>query len=180
MLEYNFYRPNGPPQGPPHGPPQGPPHGPPQGPPHGPPHGPPQGPPHGPPHGPPQGPPQGPPHGPPHGPPQGPPHGPPQGPPQGPPHLPPYTHGHHNFGQNAPNMRPPNFIPRRPVFQPGPFRLCVNTFAYIWFYDGRDFWAWVSYISNRTIYGYRWNGFMWLYFEAYIYEIDTFFCITEL
>ncbi len=134
----------------------------------------------GPPHGPP-GQPPGPPHGPP-GQPPGPPHGPPGQPPRpphGPPNLPPYTPGYHNFGQHAPYMRPPNFIPRKPVFHPGPIRICINTFTYIWFNDGQSFWTWMSYISNQTIYGYRWNGFRWIYFEAYVYEIDTFICITE-
>jgi len=136
--------------------------------------------PQGPPYGPPQGPPHGPPQGPPHGPPQGPPHGPPQGPPYGPPqgqYLAPYTPGQHYFGQNAPNMRPPSFMPRRPIRRPGPIRFCENRFTYIWLVNGRDFWTWISAVSRRTIYGYRWNGRRWMYFESDVNDVDTFICV---
>jgi len=138
-----------------------------------------------PPFGPPQGqppfgqPPFGPPQGqPPFGPPQGqPPFGqPPFGPPQGQPLLP-YSPGPHNFGQFAPNMRPPNYIPRRPNFFPGPIRQCRNRFTFIWLKDGRRFWAWVSSVTQRMVYGYRWNGRRWIYFEVMINNISTFVCI---
>ncbi len=132
---------------------------------------------------PPQGQPQGQPFGqPPFGPPQGqPPFGPPQGqPPFGPPQgqpLMPYSPGPHNFGQFAPNMRPPNYIPRRPNFFPGPIRLCRNRFAFIWLNNGRRFWAWISSVTPRIVYGYRWNGRRWIYFEVMVNNINTFICI---
>ncbi len=135
----------------------------------------PQGQPQGQPFGqPPFGPPQG---QPPFGPPQGqPPFGPPQGPP-GQPFLMPYAPGPHNFGQFAPNMRPPNFIPRRPGFLPGPIRQCRNRFAYIWLNNGRSFWAWISSVTPRVVYGYRWNVRRWIYFEVFVFNIITFVCI---
>lgn len=171
--DYDYYeddfRPDGTPgpmmpsQGqPPFGPSQGqPPFGPPQG---QPPFGPPQG---QPPFGPPQG-------QPPFGPPQG---QPPFGPPQGQPGLLPYSPGPHNFGQFAPNMRPPSFIPRRPGFLPGPVRQCRNRFAYIWLNNGRNFWAWISSVTPRVVYGYRWDGRRWVYFEVFTFNIVTFVCI---
>lgn len=125
-------------------------------------------------------PPQGqPPFGPPQGqPPFGPPQGqPPFGPPQGQPYLMPYAPGPHNFGQFAPNMRPPNYIPRRPGFFPGPIRQCRNRFAYIWLNNGRSFWAWIANVSQRVVYGYRWNGRRWVYFEIFVFNISTFVCI---
>ena len=129
-----------------------------------------------PPFGPPQGqPPFGPPQGqPPFGPPQG---QPPFGPPQGQPGLLPYSPGPHNFGQFAPNIRPPSFIPRRPGFLPGPIRMCRNRFAYIWLNNGSNFWAWVSSVTPRIVYGYRWNGRRWIYFQVFTFNIRTFVCI---
>lgn len=95
----------------------------------------------------------------------------------GQPYLAPYRPGQHFFGQYAPNMRPPNYMPRRPARFPGPIRFCVNSFAYIWFRDGRNYWAWISFVARRTIYGYRWNGRRWIYFQANVNDIDTFLCI---
>lgn len=91
--------------------------------------------------------------------------------------LAPYSPGQHFFGQFAPNMRPPFYVPRRPFRRPGPIRFCVNRFAYIWLENGREFWAWISFVARRTVYGYRWNGRRWVYFQVNANEIDTFICI---
>ncbi len=91
--------------------------------------------------------------------------------------LMPYTPGPHFFGQNAPNMRPPNFTPRRPQFSPGPIRQCRNRFAFIWLINGRRFWAWISDVQGRTIFGYRWTGRRWVYFQANVNQVFTFVCV---
>lgn len=80
-------------------------------------------------------------------------------------------------GQSAPVMRTPGFIPFRPPRSSGSIRNCVNRFAYIWLLDDQDFWAWISYVSRNTVYGYRWNGQSWVYFSARINGIDAFMCV---
>ncbi|MDP4094578.1 MAG: hypothetical protein Q8920_14625 [Bacillota bacterium] len=92
-------------------------------------------------------------------------------------YLMPYMAGHHNFGQYTPNMRPPEYIPRKPFHHPGSIRTCVNRFTYIWFHDGRNFWAWIAFVSHRTIYGYRFNGHRWIYFEGEVNDVETFVCV---
>lgn len=95
----------------------------------------------------------------------------------GQPGLMPYAPGPHNFGQFAPTMRPPGYIPRRPNFFPGPIRQCRNRFAFIWLNNGRSFWAWIASVTQRVVYGYRWNGRMWVYMELNVNNINTFICI---
>ncbi|MDF2989254.1 MAG: hypothetical protein K0R50_4764, partial [Eubacterium sp.] len=77
-------------------------------------------------------------------------------------------------------MMPPQGMPGpmiRPQFSPGPIRQCRNRFAYIWLINGRNFWAWISDVQGRTIYGYRWTGNRWVYFQANVNQVFTFICI---
>ncbi len=90
--------------------------------------------------------------------------------------YPPNPYGQYYFGQNAPNMRPPRYIPRRPRFHPGSIRTCIHRFTYVWLNDGRNFWAWIPSVSRWAIYGYRWTGNRWVYFEADVNDVDTFSC----
>ena len=106
---------------------------------------------------PPFGPPGGPPGRPPGRPPFGPPVGPPGGPPTGPP--PSFT---------------PDFAPFR--VDPGSLRMCRGRFTYIWLDTGRSFWFYPTYIGRRSVAGYRWTGFGWVYFGIDTNRISSFTC----
>ena len=122
-------------------------------------------PPFGPPGGPSFGPPGG---GPPFGPPGGPPFGQPGGPTSGPPSGP-----------------PPSFVPSQAASQqgaavfavnPGAIRPCVFRFVYLWLVNGQQFWAWLVFVGSRSVAGWRWLGFRWVYFGIDLNQIASFVC----
>lgn len=114
---------------------------------------------------------------PPFGPPQGPPPGPPFGPPQG-----------SQAGQkNTPPGPPPSVTPTKAqaqfkagpgvmMVEPGTLRPCLFRYVYIWPRRGRGFWAWITFIGRRSIAGFKWNGFRWVYFGMDLRQIETFVC----
>lgn len=85
-----------------------------------------------------------------------------------------YPYG--QYGQYAPTFRPPSYVPRKPYYHPGSVRICTNKMAYLWLVDGRNFWVWITYVTRRTVNGYRWTGRRWVYFEADVNEVETFYC----
>ena len=58
----------------------------------------------------------------------------------------------------------------------GSIRRCLNRYIYIWPRRGRGFWAWLNYIGRRSVSGYKWNGYRWIYFGMDLREIDSFEC----
>lgn len=123
----------------------------------------------------PEGPPFGPPAGrPPFGQPGGtPPFGPPTG---GPPFGPPGQQG------GPPAGPPPSFVPTQRggisplAVDPGAIRPCIFRFVYIWLENGRQFWAWLVFVGPRSVAGWRWNGFSWVYFGTDLENISSFIC----
>lgn len=161
------------PQTPPFGQPGG---GPPFGPPGGPPSGQPGG---GPPFGPPGG---GPPFGPPGAPPFGLPGG---GPPFGPPGGPPFGAPGGGPGSGPPSGPPPSFVPPHAAAQqglgaqainPGAIRRCRFRYVYLWLDNGQQFWAWLVFVGSRSVAGWRWLGFRWVYFGIDLDRIESFIC----
>ncbi|MGY0373428.1 hypothetical protein [Clostridium sp. JNZ J1-5] len=110
------------------------------------------------------------------------------GPPFGPPGMPPS--GAPGGGAGGPSGRPPmgpppSFTPSKAqtkaqpgvkAVDPGSIRRCMFRYVYIWLDNGRSFWAWVTYVGRRSLSGYRWMGYRWVYFGIDLRRIDSFIC----
>ncbi|MFZ5965667.1 MAG: hypothetical protein ACOYVK_00615 [Bacillota bacterium] len=107
-----------------------------------------------------------------------PPFGFPPGPPSGPPFGPPF--GTPPGQQGPPATPPPRFTPQRPVsifaVDPGAIRPCQFQFVYLWLTNGREFWAYLVFVGRRSVAGFRWTGFRWVYFGTDLRNIDSFVC----
>lgn len=86
-------------------------------------------------------------------------------------------------GQQAgpPTSPPPNFTPQQSQVQtfavdPGGIRRCLFRFTYIWL--RRDaFWFYPTFVGRRSIAGYRWTGWNWVYFGIDLDHIQQFQCV---
>ncbi|QHA35714.1 transporter [Rossellomorea marisflavi] len=92
-------------------------------------------------------------------------------------------------GQNQPPPGPPpNFQPQKTVMQggpggtstfavdPGSIRRCLFRYTYIWL--NRDaFWFYPVFLGRRSIAGWRWIGFTWVYFGIDLDKIESFTCV---
>jgi hypothetical protein len=83
------------------------------------------------------------------------------------------------YGGGVPTMPPPSYIPRRPFGHNNPAFLInsVGRLVYLWLYDGRNFWATLTFVGPRTIEGYRWNGNTWRFFEVDHNDVQSFVVI---
>lgn len=85
-------------------------------------------------------------------------------------------------GQSGPpSGPPPSFVPQQPqvgvlAVDPGAIRRCRFRFVYIWTTFGQQFWAWLVFVGPRSIAGWRWNGFRWVYFGLDLNLIASFTC----
>jgi hypothetical protein len=109
----------------------------------------------------------------------GPPFGPPsQGPGGGPPFGPPGQ----GQGGGPPTAPPPSFVPTQSqqaqVFavDPGSIRGCLFRYTYVWLRGPGQFWFYPTFVGRRSVSGYRWNGFRWLYFGISLRQIQSFTC----
>lgn len=121
-------------------------------------------------------------------PPQGPGFGPPPPrPPQGPEFGPPPPRPPQGPGFGPPPGRPPAVTPNKMhahkktavgpmAVEPRTLRPCRFRFTFIWPERGRGFWAWITFVGRRSISGYRWNGYRWVYFGMDVRQIDSFIC----
>jgi hypothetical protein len=83
-----------------------------------------------------------------------------------------------------PTEPPPMFIPSQrggggpSIFavDPGAIRPCIFRFVYIWLENGRQFWAWLVFVGPRSVAGWRWTGFNWVYFGTDLENISDFVC----
>ena len=82
-----------------------------------------------------------------------------------------------------PTSPPPSFTPQSPqeggittfAVDPGGIRGCLFRFTYVWL--RRDaFWYFPTFVGRRSIAGYRWNGFRWVYFGIDLNRIQSFQC----
>ena len=62
------------------------------------------------------------------------------------------------------------------AIDPGAIRRCRNRFVYLQLSNGREFWAWLSFVGRRSVAGWRWTGFRWVYFGVDLRRIDSFYC----
>lgn len=89
------------------------------------------------------------------------------------------------FGQGEfPPGPPPDITPQMSQQQgigvyavdPGAIRRCIHHFVFIRLSNGRQFWAWLTFVGRNSVAGYRWNGRRWVYFGIDIRRIDSFIC----
>ena len=59
---------------------------------------------------------------------------------------------------------------------PGAIRRCLYRYTYIRLTNGRRFWAWLVFAGRRSVAGWRWNGFRWVYFGTDLRNISSFEC----
>lgn len=86
-------------------------------------------------------------------------------------------------GSGEPPGPPPKVTPKKSTntpsvksVSPGSIRPCVFQYVYIWLDNGRSFWAWLTRVDRRTASGFRWTGFMWVYFGVDLRRIEFFQC----
>ncbi|MDZ5254763.1 hypothetical protein [Clostridium sp. LIBA-8841] len=59
---------------------------------------------------------------------------------------------------------------------PGSIRNCLFRFTYIWQNNGRSYWAYLTRVDRRSVSGWRWAGFRWVFFGVDLRRIDSFVC----
>jgi hypothetical protein len=86
-------------------------------------------------------------------------------------------------GMGPPLGRPPQFIPSQAAAQqtagvlavdPGAIRPCRFRFVYLWLDTGQQFWAWLVFVGRRSVSGWRWTGFNWVFFGLDLDRISSF------
>ena len=108
-----------------------------------------------------------------------------RGPTFGPPSVPPFGPPAGVPGQQGPPQGPPPpFIPQRRddgisirAVDPGSIRPCLFRYVYIWLENGRQFWAWLVFVGPRSVAGWRWTGFNWVFFGTDLENISSFVCV---
>ncbi|ASN03533.1 hypothetical protein [Virgibacillus necropolis] len=80
----------------------------------------------------------------------------------------------------APSTPPPSFTPTQQQFQtyavdPGAIQGCLYRFTYVWLY--RDsFWFFPVFVGRRSISGFRWSGYRWVYYGVDLDRVQSFQC----
>ncbi|MEI5906364.1 transporter [Bacillus spongiae] len=86
-------------------------------------------------------------------------------------------------GGEHPPGPPPATIPSEAqsaqlsAVDPGAIIRCRYRYTYIRLNSGRSFWYYPTFIGRRSMSGYRWNGFMWLYYGVDLRRVRSFTCI---
>lgn len=124
---------------------------------------------------------------PPFGPPGQGPGGPPSfGPPgQGPGFGPPGQGGQAGPPSGPPPSTPPSTMtagfaaggPSTFAVDPGAMRRCMFRFTYIRLNNGESFWFYPTFLGRRSVAGYRWFLFTWVYFGIDTNRISSFQCV---
>lgn len=122
----------------------------------------------------------------------------PPGPPMGgfgpPPGGPPSPGGPGKPPSGSPSGKPPGYIPAKTdqgvkkvgttsvggpqakAVGPGTISFCLYKYTYIWQSNGRSYWAYLVYVDNVSVSGFRWDGWRWIYFGVDLRKIDSFVC----
>lgn len=88
-------------------------------------------------------------------------------------------------GQDPPSTPPPSFVPSQEAAQPAVgilaidpsgIRPCIYRYVYLWLDNGQQFWAWLTFVGRRSVAGWRWTGFNWVYFGVDTNRITSFVC----
>lgn len=86
------------------------------------------------------------------------------------------------FGPDSsmPPGRPPDITPRETpgvyAVDPGAIRGCLYNYVYIWLDNGQHFWMYPTYVGHKSISGYRWGYFGWVYAGYDLDNVESFFC----
>lgn len=104
----------------------------------------------------------------------------PMGPPPGVPGGPPFSPPGQGPQGGPPSSPPPSAVPMQSpqafAVDPGSIRRCLFRYTYVWLNNGRQFWFYPTFVGRRSVSGWRWNGFMWLYFGIDLRQIQSFTC----
>ena len=106
----------------------------------------------------------------------------PPGPPSGVPPFAPPGQGQTPSG-GPPSSPPPAYTPTKTqqvgvlAVDPGGIRGCLHRYTYVWLTNGQQFWYYPTFVGRRSIAGYRWTGFWWVYFGIDLRRIDSFQCV---
>ncbi|MEW9053109.1 MAG: hypothetical protein AB2392_18260 [Neobacillus sp.] len=82
-----------------------------------------------------------------------------------------------------PSSPPPAMVPTQTqqaaafAVDPGSIRRCLFRFTYVWLRGYQQFWFYPTFVGRRSVSGYRWNGFRWLYFGISLRQIQSFTCV---
>ncbi len=83
-----------------------------------------------------------------------------------------------------PQQAPPDMIPMQMqqsasvmAVDPGAIRGCLYRYTYIWMRGGHSFWFFPVFVGRRSVAGYRWTGFNWIYFGVDVNRINSFSCM---
>ena len=60
---------------------------------------------------------------------------------------------------------------------PGSIRRCLFRFTYLWLRNRQQFWYYPVFVGRQSISGFRWNGFMWVFFGVSLRQIESFTCV---
>lgn len=108
---------------------------------------------------------------------------PPGGGPMGPPGFqPPFGPPGQGPQTGPPAAPPPSFVPAESqqveafAVDPGSIRGCLFRYTYVWLRNRQQFWFYPTFVGRRSVSGYRWNGFRWLYFGINLRQIRSFTC----
>ncbi len=80
-----------------------------------------------------------------------------------------------------PTTPPPSTIPQQSQVQlfavdQGAMQGCLYRFTYVWLNNRQSFWFYPTFVGRRSVSGYRWTGFMWVYFGIDLRRIESFQC----
>lgn len=81
-----------------------------------------------------------------------------------------------------PTSPPPSFVPQLnqgpslKAVDPGAIAGCRYKYTYVWLNSGQSFWFYPTYVGRRSVSGYRWTGFNWVYFGIDTNRISSFQC----
>lgn len=106
-------------------------------------------------------------------------------PPQGVPGFPQQGQGQGQGQSGPPSSPPPSFVPAQTQSQQvgtfavdsGSIRFCLFRFTYIWLRNRQQFWYYPVFVGRESISGFRWNGFMWVFFGVSLRQIESFTCV---
>ncbi|MBM7703151.1 hypothetical protein [Metabacillus iocasae] len=89
-------------------------------------------------------------------------------------------------GVQPPTSPPPSFTPQLSAssasgpsllaVDPGAIRSCLFRYTYIWQNNGRQFWFYPTYVGRKSVAGFRWTGFFWVYSGLDLRTIREFQC----
>ncbi|MCL2617873.1 MAG: hypothetical protein FWD98_02345 [Defluviitaleaceae bacterium] len=105
---------------------------------------------------------------------------PPSGPGQRPPGVVPPGSQFPGHGHRQPPGSPPPFIPQESAafrsLDARAISRCMHSFTYIWLISGHGFWMFPTFVGPRSVAGYRWGRFGWIYTGFDLRAVRSFTC----